>query len=290
MSDAFSISIFVPSGDPEGLRIIEIPGWTGQGLAFPRALFAERELQEKLPKPPHIGVYILWEPGESEQLPRTYIGQGTIQSRLSEHYRKKDFWTHAIAFTSTDSHLNRATVQYLESKLVQLASEVKRCTLDNDQIPQMPALANADMAYAQSYLTKLLSCLPVLGVNFFEKPREGAAKQYLQLKGKGIEARGFEDTSGFIVRSGSQMVKDDGVAGKIPDRHRIIRDMLIRQGIVEDQGAAYEFTQDYPFRSPSGAASALLGGAVDGTKEWKDARGTPLKRLRETKLPDGPPQ
>ncbi len=288
MSDAFSIIIDVQSGDPEGLRTIEIPGWTGQGIMFPRSLFAERDLQEKLTR---IGVYILWGPGESEQLPDAYIGQGAIQSRLSQHYRNKDFWTHAVAFTSTDKHLNRATVQYLESKLVQLASEVKRCALVNDQIPQMPALANADMVYAQSYLTKLLLCLPVLGVNLFEKPREGTDKtQYLQLKGKGIEAQGFEDTSGFIVRSGSQMVKDDKVAGKTPDRHRITRDMLIRQGIVEDQGTAYEFIQNYTFRSPSGAASILLGRAADGFREWKDARGTSLKRLRAATLPDGPTQ
>ena len=179
MSEAFSITIFVQSGDPEGLRIIGIPGWTGQGIVFPRSLFAERDLQKELTG---IGVYILWGSGESEQLPDVYIGQSdTLQKRLSDHDRNKDFWTHAVAFTSTDSHLNRAHVQYLESKLVQLAFEVKRCTLLNEKTPQMPALANADMAYAQSYLAKLLLCLPVIGVNSFEKPREGTDKtQYLQ--------------------------------------------------------------------------------------------------------------
>lgn len=136
MSDAFSINIFVPSGDPEGLRIIEIPGWTGQGIVFPRSLFAERDLQEKLTR---IGVYILWGSGESEQLPDAYIGQSdTLQIRLSDHDRKKDFWTHAVAFTSAGSHLNRAHVQYLESKLVQLALEVQRCTLLNEKFHKCP--------------------------------------------------------------------------------------------------------------------------------------------------------
>ena len=288
MSDAFSISIFVPSGDPEGLRIIEIPGWTGQGLVFPRTLFAEKDLQEQLTR---IGVYILWGPGESEHLPYVYIGQGTIQSRLSQHYRSKDFWTHAVAFTSTDSHLNRTHVQYLESKLVQLASEVKQCTLVNDQIPQLPALANADMAYAQSYLTKLVLCLPIIGVNIFEKPREGTDKtQYLHLEGKGIKAQGFEDTRGFRVRSGSQMVKNDQVASQAHARIRRTRDEVIRQGIVEDQGTAYKFIRECTFNSPSAAASALLGRAADGFREWKDASGTPLKRLREAKLQHGPTQ
>ena len=34
----FSVRIFVPSGDPEGTRVIEKSNWTGQGLIFPRSL------------------------------------------------------------------------------------------------------------------------------------------------------------------------------------------------------------------------------------------------------------
>ena len=37
----FSVRIFIPSGVPEGLRVIEKSNWTGQGLTFPRALFTE---------------------------------------------------------------------------------------------------------------------------------------------------------------------------------------------------------------------------------------------------------
>ena len=31
----FSVRIFMPSGQPEGLRIIEKSNWMGQGLVFP---------------------------------------------------------------------------------------------------------------------------------------------------------------------------------------------------------------------------------------------------------------
>src|SRR5216683_5168972 len=37
MADAFTIRIFVPDGDPEGVRLIDRMNWTGLGLAFPRA-------------------------------------------------------------------------------------------------------------------------------------------------------------------------------------------------------------------------------------------------------------
>ena len=54
----FSVRIFVPSGEPEGLRIIEKSNWTGLGLVFPRSLFAEVRHRKELNR---TGVYILWE-------------------------------------------------------------------------------------------------------------------------------------------------------------------------------------------------------------------------------------
>jgi hypothetical protein len=35
-SDPFTIRIFVPDGNPEGVRIIDRMNWTGLGIAFPR--------------------------------------------------------------------------------------------------------------------------------------------------------------------------------------------------------------------------------------------------------------
>ena len=37
----FSVRIFIPTGEPEGLRVIEKSNWTGQGLFFPRAICPE---------------------------------------------------------------------------------------------------------------------------------------------------------------------------------------------------------------------------------------------------------
>ena len=39
MSKPFSIKIFFPGGDPDGLRLIEKSNWSGTGLMIPRALF-----------------------------------------------------------------------------------------------------------------------------------------------------------------------------------------------------------------------------------------------------------
>jgi hypothetical protein len=37
----FSVNVFLPSGDPDGLKVVEKSNWTGRGLVIPRPMFAE---------------------------------------------------------------------------------------------------------------------------------------------------------------------------------------------------------------------------------------------------------
>ena len=128
-SRPYSIRIFLPGGDPEGLRTIEKSNWSGCGLVIPRALLAEAKGREELKR---TGVYVLLGPPEESGLPRVYIGEGDpVGPRLESHAAKKDFWTTAIAFTSKDGNLNKAHVQYLESHLISLAAAAKRSVLEN---------------------------------------------------------------------------------------------------------------------------------------------------------------
>ena len=197
----FSVRIFIPTGEPEGLRIIEKSNWTGQGLFFPRSIYSQVRGREELTR---TGVYVLWSPSESGQLPRAYVGEGdALLNRLDSHIKNKDFWTHGVAFMSKDQNLNKAHVRYLEARLVGLAAKAKRCELDNGNVPQIPSLSDADVADAELYLADMLLCLPIVGVTFFEEPRtQRYISQNLSLSAKGITARGYEDISGFVVRSG----------------------------------------------------------------------------------------
>ena len=283
MSEAlgFSVKIFIPSGEPEGLRVIEKSNWTGQGLVFPRSLFAEVRGREELNR---TGVYVLWGPGGSVQLRTSYVGEGDVLlPRLDSHAKNKDFWTHAVVFTSKDQNLNKAHVQYLEARLVQLAAETKRCELDNANIPQRPSLSDADRADADLYLADMLLCLPVVGVSFFEKPRGSAEKnQDLLLSAKGIQARGFEAAGGFVVRADSKAVKNE--VASIHTYLSELRKALLNQGIFEDMGTTYRLVQDYSFTSPSTAAGVLLGRSSNGRAEWKNAEGRSLKEIQEAEV------
>jgi hypothetical protein len=165
---AYSLEIFLPAGDPDGLRTIEKSNWTGSGIVIPRSLFREAKQRKEVAR---TGVYVLVGPLEDSGLQRVYIGEGDpIRPRLEQHASKKDFWVTCLAFTSKDENLNKAHVQYLESRLVALAAQAKRCTLDNGTVPQLPSLSEADAAEAEGFLAEMLLCFPVLGLGVFSAP------------------------------------------------------------------------------------------------------------------------
>ena len=281
----FSVRIFIPSGEPEALRIVEKSNWTGQGLVFPRAQYAEARKRQELDR---AGVYVLWGPGESDQLPRVYVGEGDmVRPRLDQHAKQKDFWTHAVVFTSKDQYLNKAHVQYMEARLVTLAVEAKRAEVDNGNHPQMPTLSEADAADAEGFLGDLLLCLPVVGLNLFEKGKASATRSRdLFLKAKGIEARGIDGVEGFVVRAGSVAVKDE--VASCPGYLVELRRTLVRQGVLEQESSGYRVTQDYTFASPSMAAGVMLGRSSNGRTEWKDSKGRALKDIQEAETTSEP--
>src|SRR6266576_3869805 len=73
MGEPYTIRIFVPDGDPEGLRIIDRMNWTGLGIVFPRESWSKIRQRLDFGKP---GVYILvGYVSEEDDLPTLYIGQ-----------------------------------------------------------------------------------------------------------------------------------------------------------------------------------------------------------------------
>ena len=276
----FSVKIFIPTGDPKG------PVSSRNQTGLDRVLFSP---VRSLPRFAIGRIYPHWRvcrlgPGSSGQWRRAYIGEGDVLlPRLDSHAKNKDFWTHGVAFTSKDQSLNKAHVQHLEARLVQLAAEAKRCELDNANVPQMPSLSDADKADAELYLTDMLLCLPVIGVSFFEKPRGPAGtSRELFLSAKGIQASGYDGSGGFVVRAGSQAVKNE--VASIHDYLSDLRTTLLSQRILEDKGTTYRLTQDYIFTSPSTAAGALLGTAANGRTAWKNAERRSLKEIQDAEV------
>ncbi|MBI4821793.1 MAG: GIY-YIG nuclease family protein [Deltaproteobacteria bacterium] len=198
MAEPFTIRIFVPHGDPDGVKIVDRMNWTGIGVAFPRAAWPDVRARAEFGR---AGVYILVGAAENEDadLPMVYVGQGeVVRDRIESHFATKDFWEWGYAFVSSNGGLNRGHVTWLEHSLLTHAQAAKRCHLDNVVQPREPALTEAEKADTHGFLREVLRTLPLLGVRVFEKPKalvvSGAAVQPTGSASASPEAGGEKDT------------------------------------------------------------------------------------------------
>lgn len=175
-NNPFTIRIFVPDGDPEGVRIIDRMNWTGHGIIFPREKWSSTRQRSEFSR---TGLYILSGYKDNEdQLPTIYVGEGdVIRNRIESHVQSKEFWDRAIVFTATNNSLNKAHVKWLEYALVHRAVQAGRSILDNGTEPQEPALSEAERADMQAFLQEVLQILPLVGLRAFEMPKPVATPQ-----------------------------------------------------------------------------------------------------------------
>lgn len=278
----YSIKIYLADGDPDGVRIIERSNWIGKAVLFARAGFTKAKTRDEFKQ---TGVYLLLGPrpdGEGEML---YIGEGDpVRPRLEEHHVKKDFWTQGIFYVTTGSLLNKAHVQYLESKLVSIAKEANRVKLDNGNMPALPTLSEADRSDMESFLAYILGMLPVLGVHAFEKAMvvpPSVENPILYCKNRGADAQALNTPQGFVVLKGSLAAADEVPSFKAHwARYSLQRDELKASGVLAMQSDHLVFTQDYTFSSPSMASAMVMGGSPNGRTDWKTADGQTLKDLQ----------
>ncbi|MFZ2268622.1 MAG: GIY-YIG nuclease family protein [Azonexus sp.] len=278
----FSIRIFVPSGDPEGIRIVSRDDWPGKAVVFPRELLGEVKGRREYQQP---GVYLL--AGGK----RLYIGEGDpLGERLDSHARNKTFWKKAVFFTAESGRLNKAHVQHLESRLVGLAHAAGLAELDNGNQPLPPALSEEEYASAENFLREILLMLPLLGFWHFDDDRaeetedelREEAEQQVQTRRSGKRAdvysalpRGmrfsFRSSTGMraaltLVDGGVQVAKGSQACAEAKPHFDIHgasyaaqRRELIESGILAQDGANYAFTADQFFASASAAASVIAG-------------------------------
>ncbi|NNM85633.1 MAG: GIY-YIG nuclease family protein [Phycisphaerales bacterium] len=293
---AFSIKMFMPDGDPDGLRIVEKSNWSGVGVVFNRTDYRSVTRRPEFGK---TGIYILVGAREESNLPTIYVGEGDpVRDRLNNHYANKDFWDWAVFFVAKDNSLNKAHVQFLEERLLSKARAAKRCKLENTQAPTPPTLSEAEAADTTNYLLDMLSIFPLLGLGIFEgtepldqrpnvtvaPPIEATAGRSetaprwgepLFIESRGKKARGYEDVKGFVIVQGSQVCKDE--TPSIPPYISTLRKFLCDQGVISESNGGLAFTRDYAVNSPSTAAGVILGRSANGRTEWKDKVGVTLK-------------
>lgn len=266
-----TIQIFLPGGEPTGIRVAEITTRIVQVIDVPRKLLPEFL---KMHESTQVGVYYLVAAPEDGSEPQVYIGQtGDLCTRLKEHDSQKEFWERVLVMISRTQTLTQTHALFLEWLSIQTSRKVERYVVSNrngGSRPHTPAPMEAD-CYEIFETGKAL--LATLGHPLFE-PMAPSAKDtnpadYFYCTSGGVNAQGLYTTEGFVVLAGS-VGRKDNVQSIVGTSDANFRDKLISDGVLKTEGDTVVFTKDHQFRSPSMAAVAVLGRTANGWLEWKD--------------------
>lgn len=275
-----TVKIYLVDGIPSGVMTAEIMNWTGKFTVAPRTQLADLAQRDELKR---TGVYIL--AGQNPKDPAqemVYIGESdNIWKRLIQHNNdtSKDFWGKTIVITSKDENLTKAHGRYLESRLIQIASQAQRAQVINGTNPEITSLPEPDIADMEYFLAQIQMILPVLGFSFAiplpkinivqnsESPDSISPVFHFNYAGSNAEAQ--EVNGEFIVFEGSTARKAH--TNSLAESYIQIREKLQREGkLVDSQNPDYwVFAQNVPFQSPSTAANIVGGASLNGRQHWK---------------------
>lgn len=276
-----TIQLFLVDGSPNGLMIASIHGWTGAVLVATQSTFGALTAR---PEVDRTGVYILYGPDPEDALKmRAYIGEAdSVKSRVGQSAGARGFWETAVVVTTSDDALTKGHVRYLEARLIELAREAGRVTLDNGQEPsaEKRRLPEADRANMEAFLANLKTVLPVVGLDLLKPRPRAAARTEIPVAQRaaeevvfeirhrsGVKAQAVEEDGEFVVFEGSEALKDTGY---VHQSYGELKLALIDQGIlVEGAEGRFVFASPCSFSSPSAAAAVVLDRNSNGRAEWK---------------------
>jgi hypothetical protein len=281
MSRPQTIQIFLPAGDPRGMRVAEITTRIVRVIEVPRSQLAEFL---KMPEALQVGVYYLMGELSEAGLPRAYIGQsGSVGNRLVQHNQNKDFWNRALVVISLTNSMTQTHALFLEWFAIAEATKAGRYSLENGNTgsqPYTPAPLQADCHEIHETAATLLA---TLGQPIFEPltnaPTAKGETELFYCKGSGANGVGEYTTEGFVVLKGSTG-RTENVASIQGTSNVQIREALVNDGVMVPQDGLYVFTRDHLFPSPSQAAMTLMGRSANGWVEWKAANGKTLDELK----------
>lgn len=274
-----SLKLYLVDGSPTGVITAELGNWSGKAVVAPRSALPDLIKRDEASR---AGVYLLMG-ADPDNPARTlvYVGESdSVKIRLANHDadEAKQFFTRVCLIVSKDENLTKAHGRYLESRIMALIRAAARARLVNGTEPDFKGLPESEIADMEGFLSEIEVLLPVLGFDVLRPAADtGAERQDGKLDEPvflfteaGTSARGREVGGEFVVLAGSlaRMRETKTCPGGV----KSLRRQLLEDGAltIEPDGQAYRFMRDVAFGSPSGAASTVYGGSVNGRHYWKE--------------------
>jgi len=271
-----TIQIFLPEGAPTSVKEAELTNRLIKTIWFPRTAMdkaAKREISQ------FTGVYFLFG-DDDEGRPQVYIGEGeNCWTRLQQHNRNKDFWTHCVIAITKTNEFTKTDVKFLEHYCLDQATKAGRYATDNSTGSLLPSISEPRKYDLLDNFETIKVLLATLGYPIFEDKRGDKAQQrkIFYCKGKEAEAKCLVTDEGYLVLAGSTANLDE--TKTIGSGPKALRAELIEKQVLLPKDKVLEFTSDQLFKSPSSASSVVLARSSNGWAEWKDKNGKTLDEL-----------
>ncbi len=279
-------------GDVTGRIKCTMPGWSGLAYKIPRIYLDKCKDREQLKQ---SGVYFLFGKNNFDE-DAVYIGQAGIRKngegvlfRVAEHLKDDFYFNEAVMFTTSGNSWGPTEISYLENKFTNLAIDTNRYKVQNGNDPNPGNVTEEKEAELEIYVEQFKIMLGVLGYRIFVplvKTPESVVEEHddelilglsrkIKRSQRNIEAYCKRTNEGFVVLAGSQIEETD--SGSIPDVIKELRERCKQNNEIKDG----VLTRNYLFKSPSYAASFVLGMTTNGKVDWKTEDGTSLKMIEE---------
>lgn len=279
MARGKSINLFLMDGIPNGCVKCTLANWTGVAYKIPRTELDKCKGRDDLSQ---SGVYFLF--GTSDQTGENvvYIGQAGIRKngegilyRLQEHKRNpdKDYWAHAVVFTTSNNSFGPTEISYLENRFTNLAKDARRYEVKNGNDPSPGNITEEKESELEEFIDYATIVMGTLGHKVFEPllqnqksqisvdsidndSREFFLEQKLQNSGLTIKASCKRSSEGYIVLKGSMInpkLNDktcSGVAKRARENANINNENILQGDVL--------------FPSPSAAAMFAIGASANG--------------------------
>ena len=289
MTRSKNINLFLMDGDTNKRIKCSLANWTGVAYKIPRTELDKCKEREDLKQ---SGVYFLFGINEETGENVVYVGQAGarkngegILNRLQEHKNNpdKDYWTEAIAFTTSNNTFGPTEISYLENRFCSLANQAKRYVVKNAVEPTKGNITEEKESELEEFIDYAKIIMGTLGHKIFIPLVETSATStdedgnividdLLYCSASGAKATGKRTSEGFVVLKGSQI--SSNLTKSCPDST-----LRNRKKYAKNIDANYILTEDILFSSPSAAASFVGGASLSGNASWHNSQGITLKSI-----------
>ena len=224
-----------------------------------------------------------------------YVGKSTngLKNRPTSHDDKYDNWTYCYVLTQFEERtfFNDGTIQYIEDKVNKRVNDLKHY-INTTKVTNAGTANVFDMEDCDEYLEKAYQMLDVLGLDLISFYSDSEDKSEIveeeSSEATGIVPDGVYHMSRKLKRWGNKIAKGkmQVVAGKYivlagsdvcpnegPGLFDAVRIKREKANIIDDK-----LQDDVVFKSPSGAAVFIIGGAANGWDAWKDDEGQSISK------------